>query len=234
MLEVFNVMSCYGPVTALKDVSLRVGRGDFVTVLGSNGAGKTTLMKTIAGLHALKSGKLLFEGRDISRAPSHERIKSGICLVPEGRHIFPKMSVYENLILGAFSCPQADSNHRAEEVFNLFPDLKQKKSQKAGKLSGGQQQMVALGRGLMARPKLLLLDEPSLGLAPIVIEQIFEVIKALNKEEGTTVVLVEQNAEMALRISDRAYILETGRIAMEGACSELQKSEYVRKSYLGI
>jgi len=234
MLEVSNLVSRYGHVTALKGVSLRVRPGEFVAILGSNGAGKTTLLRTIAGLHQQASGEVRFEGQDIGKLPSHERIKRGLCLVPEGRHVFPRMTVYENLLMGSFSCPSSDARRQMEAVFELFPILRERRQQKAGTLSGGQQQMVALGRALMAKPKLLLMDEPSLGLGPMVIESIFEVISRLNKREGTTVALVEQNANMALRFSTRAYVMETGTITVEGASADLEKSEHVRRSYLGL
>ncbi len=234
MLEVSNLVSRYGHVTALKGVSLKVAPGEFVAILGSNGAGKTTLLRTVAGLHAQQSGQLRFEGEDIGRLPSHERIKRGICLVPEGRHVFPRMTVYENLLMGGFLRSGAETKRKMEMVFDLFPVLKERKQQKAGTLSGGEAQMVALGRGIMGEPKLLLLDEPSLGLAPMVIETIFNAIGSLNKQEGTTIALVEQNANMALRFSSRAYVLETGSVAIEGQSAQLEKSEYVRRSYLGM
>ncbi len=234
MLEVANLVSRYGHVTALKGVSLQVRPGEFVAILGSNGAGKTTLLRTIAGLHQHASGELRFQGEDIGRLPSHERIKRGLCLVPEGRHVFHRMTVYENLLMGAFSCPGGDHRRQLEAVYDLFPVLKERRQQRGGTLSGGQQQMVALGRALMARPKLLLMDEPSLGLGPLVIESIFEVLRKLNQQEGTTIALVEQNANMALRFSSRAYVMETGTIALEGASADLEKSQHVRRSYLGI
>lgn len=208
--------------------------GELVAILGSNGAGKTTLLRTVAGLHPHASGSLSFEGQDIGRLPSHERIKRGICLVPEGRHVFPRMTVYENLLMGGFLRPAAEARRQMEAIFDLFPVLKERRQQKAGTLSGGEAQMVALGRGIMAKPRLLLLDEPSLGLAPKLIEVIFRAIRTLNEQEGTTVALVEQNANMALRFSSRAYVLETGSIAIEGESSDLERSDYVRKSYLGM
>jgi branched-chain amino acid transport system ATP-binding protein len=223
----------YGAIHALKGVSLTVREREIVTLIGANGAGKSTTLRAINGLNRPRQGTIRFQGREISGATPHSIVKSGIAQSPEGRRLFPRMSVTENLEMGAFQ--RTDRQNFAadmDRVFDLFPRLKERRSQKAGTLSGGEQQMCAIGRALMARPKLLLLDEPSMGLAPIFVERIFETIVEVNKE-GTPVLLVEQNALMALEVAQRGYVMETGRIAIEGAAGELKTNEQVRMTYLG-
>jgi branched-chain amino acid transport system ATP-binding protein len=233
VLEVDGVHVYYGAIHAVKGVSLEVGQGEIVTLIGANGAGKSTTLRAINGLTHSREGSIRFQGRDITRETSHSIVKSGIAQSPEGRRLFPRMSVSENLEMGAFQ--RTDRENFAEDmdrVFELFPRLHERRTQKAGTLSGGEQQMCAIGRALMARPKLLLLDEPSMGLAPIFVERIFETVIEVNRQ-GTPVLLVEQNALMALDIAKRGYVMETGRIALEGPASELKTNEQVRKTYLG-
>jgi branched-chain amino acid transport system ATP-binding protein len=233
ILELQNVHVYYGAIHAVKGVSLEVKRGEIVTLIGSNGAGKSTTLRAINGLAHSREGSIRFQGQDITRASPHAIVKEGVAQSPEGRRLFPRMSVTENLEMGAFQ--RTDSERFAEDldrVFELFPRLHERRTQKAGTLSGGEQQMCAIGRALMARPKLLLLDEPSMGLAPIFVERIFETIVEVNRQ-GTPVLLVEQNALMALDTANRAYVMETGRIALEGPASELKNNEQVRKTYLG-
>jgi branched-chain amino acid transport system ATP-binding protein len=232
-LEVDDVHVYYGAIHAVKGVSLEVEHGEIVTLIGANGAGKSTTLRAINGLTHSREGSIRFQGRDITRASSHAIVKSGIAQSPEGRRLFPRMSVSENLEMGAFQ--RTDRENFAEDmdrVFELFPRLHERRTQKAGTLSGGEQQMCAIGRALMARPKLLLLDEPSMGLAPIFVERIFETVIEVNRQ-GTPVLLVEQNALMALDIAKRGYVMETGRIALEGPASDLKTNEQVRKTYLG-
>jgi branched-chain amino acid transport system ATP-binding protein len=233
VLQVDGIHTYYGAIEALKGVSLEVGEGEIVTLIGSNGAGKTTTLRSINGLNHPRSGRIVFQGDDVTSTPAHEIVKRGISQSPEGRKLFPRMTVTENLEMGAFQ--RTDRNEmRADmdRVFSLFPRLAERKSQKAGTMSGGEQQMLAIGRALMARPKLLLLDEPSMGLAPILVEKIFEIVKEIN-EQGIPILLVEQNALMALDIADRGYVLETGKVALAGAASSLRQDEQVRKTYLG-
>jgi branched-chain amino acid transport system ATP-binding protein len=233
VLEIDDVHVYYGAIHALKGVSLTVGPGEIVTLIGANGAGKSTTLRAINGLNRPRQGSIRFEGADITNRPSHSIVKGGIAQSPEGRRLFPRMSVTENLEMGAFQ--RTDKGNFAvdmERVFRLFPRLYERRTQKAGTMSGGEQQMCAIGRALMARPKLLLLDEPSMGLAPIFVDRIFETIVEVNKE-GTPVLLVEQNALMALEVARRAYVMETGRIALEGPASELKTNEKVRATYLG-
>ena len=233
MLEIKDINVYYGAIHALKGVSLSVEQGEIVTLIGSNGAGKSTTLRTISGLLSPKTGDILFEGASIAGRPAEAIVKAGISQVPEGRRIFANMTVMENLELGAYS--RSDDDGIAadmEMVFRRFPRLEERKEQNAGTLSGGEQQMLAMGRALMSRPKLLLLDEPSMGLAPLLIREIFSIIADINKT-GTTVLLVEQNANMALSIAHRAYVLETGRIALSGDAKTLAASEEVRKAYLG-
>jgi len=233
ILELNDVHVYYGAIHALKGVSLNVKRGEIVSLIGANGAGKSTTLRAINGLNRPRMGAIRFEGQDITDAPSHAIVKSGIAQSPEGRRLFPRMSVVENLEMGAFQ--RTDRENFAEDmdrVFELFPRLHERRAQKAGSMSGGEQQMCAIGRALMARPKLLLLDEPSMGLAPIFVERIFETVIEVNKQ-GTPVLLVEQNALMALDVAKRGYVMETGRIALEGPASELKTNEQVRKTYLG-
>ena len=233
MLSVTDLHVYYGAIHALKGVSLEVHKGEIVTLIGANGAGKSTTLRTVSGLLAPKSGGISFLGENIAGMPAHEIVKHGISQVPEGRRIFAEMSVQENLEMGAFTRKdKAGVEKDFEIVYNRFPRLKERRKQQAGTLSGGEQQMLAMGRALMSRPKLLLLDEPSMGLAPLLIKEIFSIIEDINRE-GTTVLLVEQNANMALSIAHRAYVMETGRITLQGAAKELAASEDVRKAYLG-
>nr|WP_290668208.1 ABC transporter ATP-binding protein [Ardenticatena sp.] len=233
MLELRNVHSYYGAIHALKGISLTVDRGEIVTLIGSNGAGKTTTIRTISGILHPREGQVILEGRDISRTPAYDIVKLGVAQSPEGRRIFPRLTVLENLEMGAYTRndPQGIAED-LERVFELFPRLKERRNQQGGTLSGGEQQMLAIGRALMARPKLLLLDEPSMGLAPVLVETIFETIVEIN-EQGTTILLVEQNALMALEVAHRGYVLQTGQIVLEGAAKDLAASEMVRKAYLG-
>ncbi len=233
MLKVEDINVYYGAIHAIKGISLEVSEGEIVALIGSNGAGKSTTLRTISGLMKPKTGKIMYEGNDISGLPAHKIVGMGLCQVPEGRHVFANMSVLENLEMGAYL--RSDKEAIAEDmkkVFDRFPRLLERKNQIAGTLSGGEQQMLAMGRALMSRPKLLLLDEPSMGLAPLLVKEIFNIIKDINAT-GTTVLLVEQNANMALSIADKAYVLETGRITLSGTAKELASSEEVRKAYLG-
>jgi branched-chain amino acid transport system ATP-binding protein len=233
VLSLDDVHVYYGAIHALKGVSLRVKAGEIVTLIGANGAGKSTTLRAINGLNQPRQGAIRFEGRDITRASPHTIVKNGIAQSPEGRRLFPRMSVTENLEMGAFQ--RSDKENFAadmDRVFELFPRLHERRTQKAGTMSGGEQQMCAIGRALMARPKLLLLDEPSMGLAPIFVDRIFETVVEVNKQ-GTPVLLVEQNALMALDVAQRGYVMETGRIALAGPANELKTNEQVRKTYLG-
>ncbi len=233
ILELEDVHTYYGSIHALKGISLTVNEGEVVTLIGANGAGKSTTLRSINGLNHPRRGTIRFRGRDITNAASHGIVKSGIAQSPEGRRLFPRMSVIENLEMGAFQ--REDRSNLKEDmdrVFDLFPRLAERRQQKAGTLSGGEQQMCAIGRALMARPKLLLLDEPSMGLAPILVEKIFEIVAEINAQ-GTPILLVEQNALMALAAASRGYVLETGKIALEGPAKELRQNERVRKAYLG-
>lgn len=233
MLKIDNIDVYYGAIHALKGISLEVKEGEIVTLIGANGAGKSTTLRTISGLLKPKTGSITFLGQDIAGVRAHEIVKKGISQVPEGRRVFAEMTVMENLDLGAFvRKDKAGIQQDLKHVFELFPRLEERKNQSAGTLSGGEQQMLAMGRALMSRPKLLLLDEPSMGLAPLLIREIFNIIVDINKS-GTTVLLVEQNANMALSIANRAYVLETGRITLSGSAKELAASEDVRKAYLG-
>lgn len=232
MLEVKDLEVYYGAIHAVKGISLRVEDGQIVTLIGSNGAGKSTTLHTISGLIKPRSGNILFDGTDITGTPAHKIVASGLVQVPEGRHVFANMSVMENLDMGAYLRKDKDGIEKDKKVFELFPRLFERKNQLSGTLSGGEQQMLAMGRALMERPRVLLLDEPSMGLAPLLVKEIFSIIKTIN-EEGTTVLLVEQNANMALSIADYAYVLETGRITLSGPAADLSASEAVRKAYLG-
>jgi branched-chain amino acid transport system ATP-binding protein len=233
ILSVEEIHTYYGAIEALKGISLEVGEREIVTLIGSNGAGKTTTLRSINGLNHPRRGRIVFQGDDVTRTPAHEVVKRGISQSPEGRKLFPRMSVIENLEMGAFQrSDRAEIKEDMERVFSLFPRLAERKSQKAGTLSGGEQQMLAIGRALMARPKLLLLDEPSMGLAPILVEKIFGIVKEIN-EQGTPILLVEQNALMALEIADRGYVLETGKVALANDAAVLRRDEQVRKTYLG-
>ncbi len=233
MLEIKNLHVHYGVIHALKDISLKVNEGEIVTLIGANGAGKTTTLRTISGLIKATSGQILLHGEDLANVNAQRRVELGISQVPEGRRIFPPMSVLENLELGAFlRNDKAQIKRDMDNVFDRFPILGQRKKQLAGTLSGGEQQMLAMGRALMSKPKILLLDEPSMGLAPLLVREIFEIVKDINKS-GTTVLLVEQNANMALSIADRAYVIETGTIVISGTGEELAKSDQIKNAYLG-
>ncbi|MDX6438185.1 MAG: branched-chain amino acid transport system ATP-binding protein [Gaiellaceae bacterium] len=233
VLELENVHTYYGAIHALKGISLKVHEGEVVTLIGANGAGKSTTLRSINGVNHPREGSITFQGKDITNAPPHEIVKMGIAQSPEGRRLFPRMSVLENLEMGAFQrTDKANFPEDMDRVFRLFPRLAERKQQKAGTMSGGEQQMVAMGRALMARPKLLLLDEPSMGLAPIFVERIFEIVREIN-EQGTPILLVEQNALMALDAASRGYVLETGAIALEGPAKDLRENAQVRKTYLG-
>lgn len=233
MLELNHVSVHYGMIQAVKDVSFQVDQGEIVSLVGANGAGKTSILRTISGLVRATEGSIQFKGQEITKAAPQKIVSAGLCQVPEGRHIFPGMSVLENLELGAFlQKNSADNRKRMKSIFERFPILEERKKQDAATLSGGEQQMLAMGRALMSQPELLLLDEPSMGLAPIFIREIFAIIQEIQKQ-GTTVLLIEQNANMALAIADRGYVLETGRIVLEGTGKELLTSDEVQKAYLG-
>jgi branched-chain amino acid transport system ATP-binding protein len=231
LLEVDAIEVRYGAIAALKGISFRVGEGEIVAMLGANGAGKTTTQKTVSGMLRPVAGQIIYGGRRIEGIPAHELIRLGICHVPEGRHVFPRMTVAENLEMGAFRFRTVDRGD-LDHVFSLFPRLKERLKQQAGTLSGGEQQMLAIGRALMGKPRLLLLDEPSMGLAPMVVAQIFDIIREINTT-GVTVLLVEQNAAQALSLADRGYVLETGEIVLEGSGQELLADDRVRAAYLG-
>lgn len=233
MLEVKELNVHYGVIHALKDVTMEVKEGEIVSLIGANGAGKTTLLQTISGLLKKTSGEVLFLGKSLNKVSAKNIVKEGITQVPEGRHIFPGMSVYENLLMGAYLRKDKEGiKADMQDIYERFPILEKRSSQDASTLSGGEQQMLAMGRALMARPKILLLDEPSMGLAPILVKEIFNIIQDINAK-GTTVLLVEQNAKMALSIADRAYVMETGKIVMSGTGAELVNSEEIQKAYLG-
>lgn len=234
LLEVQNLEVSYGVIRAIKDISFEVNEGEIVTLIGANGAGKTTTMQSTVGLIPKRSGKVIFNGEDITKTPCHKVVKLGMTQVPEGRRIFGELTVYENLLMGAYSVKSKKADFKAdiERVYARFPRLAERKNQVAGTLSGGEQQMLAMGRALMSRPKLLMLDEPSMGLSPLLVDQVFEIIKEINKD-GTTILLVEQNAGKSLAISDRAYVLENGKIVLSGTGKELSESEMVKKAYLG-
>ena len=233
MLDIKNLSVSYGAIDAVKGISLHVDDGEIVSLIGANGAGKTTTLHTITGLVPAKSGSIVFNGQDLLKTKANKIVTLGMAHVPEGRHVFTRMSVQENLEMGAYSLK--DTSHVAEDldkVYTYFPRLKERRRQLAGTLSGGEQQMVAMGRAMMSRPNTILMDEPSMGLSPTLVKEIFRIIEKLH-DEGITVLLVEQNAKMALSIADRAYVLETGRITMEGKASDLLHDEKVRKAYLG-
>ncbi len=233
MLKIENLVVRYGMIEAIKGISFHVNDGEIVTLIGSNGAGKTTTMHAISGLIKPHSGTITLDDQDLIKMPAHKIITQGLAQVPEGRRVFAEQTVKENLLLGAYHRKDKDEIlNNLEYVFELFPRLKEREKQLAGTLSGGEQQMLAMGRALMAKPKILLLDEPSMGLSPLLVKEIFRIIQEINKK-GTTVLLVEQNAKMALAIADRAYVLETGKITLEGTGEELSASEQVRKAYLG-
>ena len=231
LLKVDNINVYYGSIHAIRNVSFHVDEGEIVTLIGANGAGKSTTLNCIAGLLHSDTGDIIFNGESLKKVPGFKIVNKGLSLVPEGRRIFLQMTVEENLQMGAYSNP-ANEAESMEKVYELFPRLKERRSQVAGTLSGGEQQMLAMGRALMSKPKLMMLDEPSMGLSPILVEQIFSIIKNLN-DEGTTILLVEQNAAAALDVADRAYVMETSRIVMEGDASELKVSDKIKKAYLG-
>jgi branched-chain amino acid transport system ATP-binding protein len=233
LLELENVHTFYGHIHALKGISLRVEEGEVVTLIGANGAGKSTTLRTISGILRAREGSIRLKGKEISHLAAHEVVIAGVGHVPEGRGIFPRLTVLENLEMGAFTVSDSSEvRRRMDEVFGLFPRLKERIEQKGGTLSGGEQQMLAIGRGLMLKPRILLLDEPSMGLAPVLVDAIFEVIRKLN-HDGTTILLVEQNALMALRTASRAYVLETGRIVLSGSAQEVSQNPEVMRAYLG-
>ena len=232
MLKVDDINVYYGSIHAIKGISFEVKQGEIVTLIGANGAGKSTILKTVSGLLRSKTGSINFLDKNISSVAPHKIVKQGLAHVPEGRRIFLQMSVEENLEMGAFTQGGKGVDEDLERVYEQFPRLKERRKQTAGTLSGGEQQMLAMGRALMSRPKLLMLDEPSMGLAPILVEQIFDIIKEMHKN-GTTILLVEQNAQMALSVADRAYVLETGTITLSGTGEELIRSDEIRKAYLG-
>ena len=233
LLEVKNLEVYYGVICALKGISFEVNEGEIVSLIGANGAGKTTMMQSVVGIIPKRSGSIIFDGHDITKTPCHKIVQLGMTQVPEGRRIFQELSVYDNLVMGAYTVKdQAQFKEDLEKIFDKFPRLAERRNQIAGTLSGGEQQMLAMSRALMIRPKLLMLDEPSMGLAPILVDQVFDMIKELHAG-GTTILLVEQNASKALEIADRAYVLETGSITLSGTGAELAQSDEVRKAYLG-
>ena len=233
LLKVENLSISYGAIEAVKDISFEVNEGEVVTLIGANGAGKTSTLRAISGLEKVSAGKIIYNGQEIQKIPARKIVAEGLSQVPEGRHVFPGMTVLENLEMGAFLSTDKDKNLlNLKKVFSRFPRLEERKDQDAATLSGGEQQMLAMGRALMSQPKLLLLDEPSMGLAPIFIQEIFDIIQDI-QNQGTTVLLIEQNANKALAIADRGYVLETGKIVLSGTGKELLASEEVRKAYLG-
>ncbi|MBR3936205.1 MAG: ABC transporter ATP-binding protein [Oscillospiraceae bacterium] len=234
LLEVKDLEVSYGVIKALKGISFEVNEGEIVTLIGANGAGKTTTMQSVIGLIPSRHGTITYDGQDITKTPCHKIVHLGMSQVPEGRRIFQELTVYENLLMGAYSMKKNDTfKEDLEKVYKRFPRLAERSNQIAGTLSGGEQQMLAMGRALMSRPKLLMLDEPSMGLSPLLVDEVFDIIKDINKD-GTTILLVEQNAGKSLAISDRAYVLETGSIVLSGTGAELAASEEVKKAYLGV
>ena len=232
MLKVDDLQVYYGSIHAVKGISFEVNEGEIVTLIGANGAGKSPTLNTVAGLLKPRAGSIEFEGESLVGVPAHKMVPKGIALCPEGRRVFTEMSVKENLEMGAFTRNDAEAKESRKMVYDRFPRLRERKGQSAGTLSGGEQQMLAMGRALMSKPKLLMLDEPSMGLAPILVQEIFDIIRALH-EQGTTILLVEQNAQMALSVADRAYVLETGRVSMSGNANELLHDKRVQQAYLG-
>ncbi len=233
MLEIRGLNAGYGGVQVLWDVSLRVERGEIVSLIGANGAGKTTTLRSVMGIVKPFSGRITFDGEEITGLPTHRIVRMGLSLVPEGRHLFPKMTVMENLRMGAYAVDGSRFKDLLERVFQIFPVLKDRRDQLASTLSGGEQQMLAIARGLMSDPKILMLDEPSLGLAPKIVKKVMRVVSDI-RDEGVTILLVEQNAKISLEISDRGYVLETGRVVLEGSSEELLRNEHVRRAYLGL
>lgn len=235
MLKIENIQTFYGNIQALHDVSIEIGEGEIITLIGANGAGKSTTLMSISGIEPARHGKITFDGQDITHMDPDKIVQLGIIQVPEGRRIFPYLTVTENLDMGAFLRKDKEGIKRdIEYVFDLFPLLKERRNQAGGTLSGGEQQMLAISRAIMAKPKLLLLDEPSLGLAPIIVQQIMAIIKKINEEQKTTIFLVEQNANLALKMADRGYVMETGRITLSDTAKNLRENDDVRKAYLGI
>ena len=235
MLKLSNVQTFYGKIQALRDVSMEISEGEIVTLIGANGAGKTTTLMSISGIVPPRSGEIVFEGQSIQAMSPHKIVDLGICQVPEGRRIFPYLTVSENLDMGAFLRTDKDAIRQdLEYIFELFPILSQRRHQAGGTLSGGEQQMLAISRALMARPRLLLMDEPSLGLAPLIVRQIFEIIRKINAENNTTIFLVEQNANLALKVASRGYVMENGRITLSDSSKNLLSNEEVKKAYLGL
>lgn len=233
MLEVKGLQVYYGVIQALKDVSFEVNQGEVIALIGANGAGKTTTLHTVTGLIPAKAGSIIFEGVDITKLPAHKIVEMGIAHVPEGRRVFAQLSVYENLIMGAYTRKdKKEIAENLEKVYQRFPRLRERKTQRAGTLSGGEQQMLAMGRALMSNPKMIVMDEPSMGLSPIFVNEIFDIIEKVSAS-GTTVLLVEQNAKKALSIADRAYVLETGKIVLSGDANELMNDDSIKKAYLG-
>ena len=233
MLEVKGLQVYYGVIQALKDISFEVNQGEVIALIGANGAGKTTTLHTLTGLLPAKQGSIIFEGKDITKMPAHKIVEMGIAHVPEGRRVFSQLSVYENLIMGAFTRKdKKEIAENLENVYKRFPRLQERKNQRAGTLSGGEQQMLAMGRALMSNPKMIVMDEPSMGLSPIFVNEIFDIIEKVSAS-GTTVLLVEQNAKKALSIADRAYVLETGNIVLSGDAKELMNDDSIKKAYLG-
>ena len=233
MLEVKDLEVYYGMIQAIKGISFEVNEGEVIALIGANGAGKTTTLHTITGLLSPKSGHVMFEGKDITKVPAHKIVSMGMAHVPEGRRVFAELSVYENLKMGAYTRKdRAEIDESLQNVYKRFPRLEERKNQMAGTLSGGEQQMLAMGRALMSKPKIILMDEPSMGLSPILVNEIFDIIQAVS-ESGTTVLLVEQNAKKALSIADRAYVLETGNIVLEGKAKDLLENDSIKKAYLG-
>ena len=233
MLEVKDLEVYYGVIQAIKGVSFQVNQGEVIALIGANGAGKTTILHTITGLLAPKKGSVMFEGKEIAKVPAHKIVSMGMAHVPEGRRVFAELSVYENLKMGAYTRKdRAEIDESLQNVYKRFPRLEERKNQMAGTLSGGEQQMLAMGRALMSKPKIILMDEPSMGLSPILVNEIFDIIQAVS-ESGTTVLLVEQNAKKALSIADRAYVLETGNIVLEGKAKDLLENDSIKKAYLG-
>lgn len=233
MLEVKDLEVYYGVIQAIKGVSFEVNQGEVIALIGANGAGKTTILHTVTGLLSPKKGQVFFEGKDITKVPAHKIVSMGMAHVPEGRRVFAELSVYENLKMGAYTRKdKSEIEESLENVYRRFPRLEERKNQMAGTLSGGEQQMLAMGRALMSKPKIILMDEPSMGLSPILVNEIFDIIRAVS-ESGTTVLLVEQNAKKALAIADRAYVLETGKIVLEGNAKDLLEDDSIKKAYLG-
>ena len=234
LLSVSNIETFYGPIQAIRGISLEVPQGKIITVLGANGAGKTTILKTISGVMDPERGQIRFDGSDIMRMSPDKVMRRGICHSPEGREVFPFLTVHENLVMGSYSRrDKAEIAQDLEMCYEYFPRLKERQHQRAGQMSGGEQQMLAISRALMGRPKLLLLDEPSLGLSPLLVSQIFEIVRRINRERGVAILLVEQNAHIALKTADYGYIIEVGRIVMEGLCSELMEKDDIKEFYLG-